>query len=56
MKQYSKALAALVFAFVGGLGAQLADGNLTGEEVLISLGAALVAAVGTYAAPANAPS
>lgn len=53
MKEYSKAVAALVFAFLGGLGAQLADGNLTREEVLISVGAALVAAVGVAAAPAN---
>ena len=32
MKQYSKALAALVFGFLGGVGAQLADGNLTPEN------------------------
>jgi hypothetical protein len=56
MKQYSKAIAATVFGFLGGVGAQLADGNLTQEEVLVSLGAGIVAGVATALAPANQPS
>jgi hypothetical protein len=55
MKQYSKSIAALVSAGVGGLGTAMLDGNLTQAEVIVTVGAALVAFAGTFAAPANTP-
>lgn len=47
-KTVRKATAALGITFVGGIGASLADGNLTLPEVGIATGAALVACAAVW--------
>ncbi len=50
-----KALAAAAFASVAGLGAALADGDLTGPEALIALGLGLTAGAAVYQIPNAVP-
>lgn len=47
-KTVRKASTALGVTLIGGLGLALADGNLTGAEVLVALGTALVATAGVW--------
>lgn len=54
MSTIRKALTAAGFGLVGALGTSLLDGNLTGGEVLFSLGTGLVAGYATYQI-SNAP-
>lgn len=46
-----KATTALGVTALGGIGASMADGNLTIPEVVIALGAALVAAAAVWRVP-----
>ena len=55
MKHYSKAIAAVVGTFVGGVGTAMADGNITQAELIVACGAALVGAGAVLVAPANDP-
>lgn len=47
-KTVRKATTALGTTLIGGLGIALSDGNLEGAEVLVALGAALVATAGVW--------
>ena len=47
-KTVRKASAALGVTLIGALGASLSDGSLTGQEVGVSVGAALVAAAAVW--------
>lgn len=47
-KTVRKATTALGVTLVGGLGLALADGDLTGAEVLVALGTALVTTAGVW--------
>ena len=55
MKEYNKAILATVGTLVGGLGAAMADGNLTQTEVVVAIGATLVGAGAVLVGPANKP-
>ncbi len=52
--QYAKALTAGAVAFLAGLGAAMADGDLTGAEGVIALGAGLAGLAAVFQVP-NAP-
>jgi hypothetical protein len=45
-----KATTALGVTLVGGIGTSLADGNLTGAEICVTIGAALVATAAVWKA------
>lgn len=55
MATIRKALVAAGFAAVGTLGGVLLDGDLTGPEVLFSLGTGLVAGAATWRVPNATP-
>lgn len=46
-----KAFTAGILGFVGGVGASMADGNITGPELIVAAGTGLVAGVATYQIP-----
>lgn len=46
-----KAVLAFVLPFIGSLGATMSDGNLTGPEVIVSLGVGLVTGCTVYKVP-----
>jgi hypothetical protein len=52
--QYAKALAAGAVGLLGTLGASMADGDVTAAELIVSVGAALVAVATVFQVP-NAP-
>lgn len=46
-----KALLAYVLPFVGALGASMSDGDVTGPEVIVSIGVGLVTGTAVYSVP-----
>ena len=55
MNPYSKAIAALISAAVGGIGAAMLDGTLSQNELIAAAGAAFIAFAGVWASPPNSP-
>lgn len=46
-----KAILAYVLPFIGALGASMSDGDVTGPEVIVSLGVGLVTGTAVYRVP-----
>jgi hypothetical protein len=51
VSKFRKAYTAAAVALVGGVGLALSDGSVTGSEVLVALGAGLLAGAAVYKVP-----